>query len=591
MSLIRKFFIFAWLCFFLLMTGVLFSINWNLALHHQRDHAKQQLLHYRNALLTELQHYEHLNFILTQDPLITRSAQYSGQHNNAINTRLARIAAEVGAEAIYLMNRSGLTVAASNAQQEETFLGQNYAFRPYFQRAIQGQKNRYYAVGVTTRKPGYFFAHPVKSETQDIVGVLTVKISLLHLERFWREEEESIFLSNQDGVILLSSEPAWLYHTLGSLPPALHAKIAREKQFANLTLEPLGWRKNSPEEVHMGQRVYSHFSEKALPHGWQLHLLGKPASMIQIALQSLVFPLGLSFFLLLLIAIRRNLRINSALTLSESQEAKLREANTRLNAEMEEHRHTARRLFATQSELNRIEKLAVLGQMAASVVHELGQPLVAMRNRLATAEIQKKTQQQETTTRASRFSLEKEFDDLVARMESILKNLKTFSRPTETPMKKIDLNQIIQESLALLESNILEQDIHVDNRLSARPIPITAHRYQLGQAITNLLRNAIDAMRNSTEKTLSLTVGETEGCVRLSIADTGCGLRGLSVENLKEPFVSQNRQHRERHGENGMGLGLTISQQILSAHNVTLTARDREKNGAEFVLVFPRNPA
>ncbi|MEM9130597.1 MAG: cache domain-containing protein, partial [Pseudomonadota bacterium] len=160
---------------------------------------------YRETVVAELERFSHLTFVLARDPFVVATVQ--GADTGPLNQRLAEFAVRSGLEAIYLMNEAGLTIASSNADRPESFLGQNYSFRPYFQTAIKGGQGEFYGIGSTTGLPGYFFADPVKTQDNAALGVIAIKLGLTELEETWRAAGETVFLANKDGVILLSSRP------------------------------------------------------------------------------------------------------------------------------------------------------------------------------------------------------------------------------------------------------------------------------------------------------------------------------------------------------------------------------------------------
>ena len=143
-----------------------------------RDRSKAQgrLSLYRSTVIAEIERFSHLTFVLARDPFVIETAQ--GGDTAALDVRLADFADQAGIDAIYLMDRTGLTVSASNATSPSSFVGQNYAFRPYFQNAMEGEQARFYGIGATTGLPGYFISDAVRNANQSILGVVALKIDL-----------------------------------------------------------------------------------------------------------------------------------------------------------------------------------------------------------------------------------------------------------------------------------------------------------------------------------------------------------------------------------------------------------------------------
>ena len=116
----------------------------------------------------------------------------------------------------YLMDRRGDTIASSNRRAPDSFVGQNFAFRPYFQQAIQGRPATYLALGKTSGRRGAYYSHPVYDSKGLPLGVAVIKSSIEHIEELVTNDEERVFVVDPQGVIFVSSRRAWLYHTLGS---------------------------------------------------------------------------------------------------------------------------------------------------------------------------------------------------------------------------------------------------------------------------------------------------------------------------------------------------------------------------------------
>ncbi len=114
--------------------------------------------------------------------------------------------------ALFLMGANGMTLAASNWNTADSFVGQSYQQRPYFKEALQGQRSFFYGVGLTTGTPGFFIAEPVLHLGQ-VIGVITVKVSLSALEHSWANSADPVVLQDSRRIVFLSSEPEWLYHS------------------------------------------------------------------------------------------------------------------------------------------------------------------------------------------------------------------------------------------------------------------------------------------------------------------------------------------------------------------------------------------
>ncbi len=133
----------------------------------------------------------------------------------------------------YLMDRTGKTIASSNRSAPDSFVGKNYAFRPYFQQAIQGTPAVHMALGVTSKKRGVYYSHPVYGGRENTpLGVVVIKSSVESMEREFSEERGGIaLLTDPHGVIFVSSREDWLYHVLWKVSSKTISQIAESRRF------------------------------------------------------------------------------------------------------------------------------------------------------------------------------------------------------------------------------------------------------------------------------------------------------------------------------------------------------------------------
>jgi two-component system C4-dicarboxylate transport sensor histidine kinase DctB len=142
------------------------------------------------------------------------------------------------ASATYVIAANGLALAASNHGEPGSFVGTDYRFRPYFQMASRGQIGRFYAIGITSDEPGYYIAQPIESGGK-VIGVTVVKLNLEWFQRAGSGSTEPLMVSDDHGVIFLSSVPGWQYRTLRPLPPALQAELHNTRQYHDVDVTPL----------------------------------------------------------------------------------------------------------------------------------------------------------------------------------------------------------------------------------------------------------------------------------------------------------------------------------------------------------------
>jgi len=192
------------------------------------------------------------------------------------NIELERIARQSGLAAAYIMDLQGNTIAASNWNQTSSFVGKNYGIRPYFQQAKAGQTGHYVAIGITSRKLGYYIAEPI-SDNNHQIGVFVVKIALSDLFRDLNNHID-VTLFDNDGIAFLSSRQEWLYRPLNSLSAEALDRLKQARKyegsdFSPLPIYPVEEISDIYRRVHIGdnnpQAYVSHRTRLAGP-GWTL---------------------------------------------------------------------------------------------------------------------------------------------------------------------------------------------------------------------------------------------------------------------------------------------------------------------------------
>jgi len=442
--------------------------------------ASNQMQLYLRALNETLRQHQHLPFVLARDPRYSDTLQ-PGAVDPDINNRLSDLSQEAKLEAIYLMDANGVVLAASNAGQPNSFLGQNYGFRPYFQEALTGERSDYFAIGATSGRPGYFVAEPVSFASGTQKGVIAIKLDVSELQRSWESDSEVVLAVNKDNIIVLASNPEWLYRPIYDLAPETRQTILDSRQFGRKPLHRLDWAPESDSKVSFEGVSYIQAVGQADWRDWTVLYLRPEASVTrQTLLTTALFGsiiallVGFSTFL-------RSRRIELAYSASEQRRVALTETN--------------RQLEQAQSELARSAKLAALGHLAASVTHELGQPISAFRNHLVAAEIGG-----EITSPKTAKSLNK----LVERMEAITSQFRYFARGRADKKSPVHLSSVLSEVQQLLKAEIEAAKIDVQVVEPADPVVLSANKVQLEQAFTNLWKNAVHAVEQVSDPELAL---------------------------------------------------------------------------------------
>lgn len=189
------------------------------------------------ALFSPIDKFSYLPELVAQYPQMTALLENPGDAFLAgkTNELLKRINDSSRSAVVYLLDRQGRAIAASNWQEPESFVGREYAFRPYFRDAMQSGTGRFYGMGVSTLMPGYFLSSAVVKGGVRI-GVVVVKIDMRTFDSNWRNKDE-VMVSDPNGIIFLSSKSEWKYRPLHALPAGVMSQLARTRQFENV-LQP-----------------------------------------------------------------------------------------------------------------------------------------------------------------------------------------------------------------------------------------------------------------------------------------------------------------------------------------------------------------
>lgn len=182
--------------------------------------------------------------------LLSQPSPAAAREQNEI---LEEVARAVHADVIYLMDLEGKTLAASNWREQDSFVGKNYKFRPYFQQAVNGQTGRYTAKGVTSLKVGHYLARPVTVDGK-ILGAVVAKISFdsmqSRVEELWRRDREMVLVADENGVVIVSPLSVLAFKTTQPLPEAARQAIETSRQYGN-QIPPLALTKNEALAGHL----------------------------------------------------------------------------------------------------------------------------------------------------------------------------------------------------------------------------------------------------------------------------------------------------------------------------------------------------
>jgi two-component system, NtrC family, sensor histidine kinase PilS len=228
---------------------------------------------------------------------------------------------------------------------------------------------------------------------------------------------------------------------------------------------------------------------------------------------------------------------------------------------------------AMEETARRQDRLAAVGRLAASIAHEIRNPLAAMRGsiQMLRAELEGESDQAQLMEIILRES---------DRLNKIVADYLNYARPRPTELKDIDVSALVRETFKLLKNSPEISDGHALNEdLPDEPVMVKGDAEQLKQVCWNIARNALKAMPDGGA--LSINVARTDANrVNMTFVDDGCGMTPEQVERLFEPFTSMT---------GGTGLGLSIVYQIIRDHNGTINVRSRLNEGTTITIELPGN--
>lgn len=590
-----------WLLVLIAMGLALWRIgNWNreAALADLQESSRQELRRYVLHLQGQLEKYEFLPGVLASNKRLVHLLQHPGDKERivALNHYLETVNKLTGTSDTYLMDASGLTIAASNWATERPFVGRNFSYRPYFQQAMKGQLGRYFALGTTSNKRGYYFAYPVWSENR-ILGAVVIKINMAPIEESWKDAQNEILVTDPDGVVFITTNKGWRYKTLSPLAPEVLNRIRESHRYNNETLETLSIAKietrgENAQVVRIDEGVgYEYLmQEESMTHaGWRVHILARLDQVNRHVLNALVFTalFFLAFVLLVMFWMQRRNRLQEKAKFERKakqtleirvreQTRDITEANIRLTQEIEQHRRTESELQRTQSELIQSAKLAVIGQMSTGISHELNQPLSAIRsyadNSLA---LHRRGRGEEVEWNLAQISA------LTERMAQISSQLKLFARKAAVKKEPVSITSVVEDSLRLLSSRL--KNIRINWEPPEKSLYVLANMVQLEQVLVNLISNALHAVDNLQDPFITIEVKESSDAQNISVAirDNGEGIPDKLLERIFDPFFTTKEKGQ------GLGLGLSISMRIVDAMDGKIEAQNHPEGGALFVLKLP----
>ncbi|UFW62857.1 ATP-binding protein [Rhizobium laguerreae] len=547
-------------------------------------------------LRTVLEKYRALPFVLSQDAAL--AAALAGNDAGAferLSQKLEMLAAGTKAAVIYVIDKDGMAVSASNWREPTSFVGNDYRFREYFQGAVDRGQAEHFALGTVSKKPGLYISQRI-SGSNGLLGVVVVKVEFDDVEADWNASNTPSYVVDKRGIVLITSIPSWRFMTIGRIAEDRLTAIRESLQFGDAPLQPLpldmvrdlGDGLDVVAIVMPGDAGKTRFLDVATSvpaTGWHLqHLVALGPSVDagirearMLALLILLPLLAAAAFLL-----RRrhviSLRISSEQRAREELERRVAErtldlsqARDRLQAEIVGHKSTEQKLQAVQQDLVQANRLAILGQVAAGVAHEINQPVATIRAYADNA----RTFLNRGQTAPAGENLES-IAALTERIGSITEELKTFARKGRGSAEPIGLKDVIEGAVMLLRSRFAGRMDTLDIDLPPDELQVMGNRIRLEQVLINLLQNALEAVApKAGEGRVEVRTSTDAGMITVTVADNGPGIPPEIRKGLFTPFNTSK--------ESGLGLGLVISKDIIGDYGGRMEVLS-DSGGTRFIV-------
>ncbi|WP_285018266.1 ATP-binding protein [Novosphingobium sp. fls2-241-R2A-195] len=522
----------------------------------------------RQALLaSEIARFRLLPLALADDQDLVALVAGRPGAEAVMNAKLERLSRDLGSPIIYVIRKDGLTLAASNWRDPRSFLGKDYSFRPYFRAALRSGIGEQFALGTVSHRPGLFFARRAAGGS-----VVVMKMEFDRVEEQWREANGVTFVTDRDGVILVTSRRDWRY---AATLPLSSERSRRERELIGVgDLGPVPFREHGGGRVTMRGEKGDHLltTTAADGLGWRVSLalpLQGAVDAVVRAAQIAAALLTLAVFALVAFVRERGRRRREH---TAQLEAAVAERTIDLRREIEERAAAEAHAAQLREGLRQANRLATLGQVTASVAHETAQPVAAIRNYAATSR-QLLDMGAEDAVRDNLSAI----DRLAERIGAVTAELRGFARKGSRAGGPIPLVEVIEGACLLLKERLS----HVTFVVPEVPpgLLVFGGHVRLEQVLVNILQNALEALEGQADARIELVVEAGTETVRMTLRDNGPGIAQDVADRLFTPFATSR--------PTGLGLGLVISKDIVEDFGGTLQLEPSER-GACFAIVLRR---
>lgn len=465
----------------------------------------------------------------------------SSIHQKRLQSYLNSITDKIPHQAVFIGNTRQQVLASITYQSDHQILKNIYS--KISARLFKGKGTKLFLFPEDMIAPKFLMVVPLSVE-HNIRGYIGVLLDLSFLQQklsqSWVAKEQTLVVSDQRGIIVLSSDPNWLYRTFSDLPYNVKKKLAvnftQQKRFNQLGLADLNEQVLTLNSIDIQTKNDRFLVQSMLLNDLPLriHYLSNISSVEKnsATYSALVFTCLILLSLILLLFKEKK----SSLLLEIAQQKQLREHE----AEIKQH-----------------HKMAAMGVMATNLAHEISQPVTSIKTE---ASISKKHLQLGDVAKSDQsLSTIINYTNLLA---NIIAQLKNFARKNRIDIHAVaNIYEVIQQSKILYQHRLDADHVYWQEAINDKSFQAKIDKYQLQQVLGNLIQNACDAMKNSSDKYLWVEVHAEDEYLYIDIMDSGAGINAEIQQSLFSPFVSSKNQ------SSSMGLGLAICKDILGQSN------------------------
>jgi two-component system C4-dicarboxylate transport sensor histidine kinase DctB len=521
-----------------------------------------------DRLLGQLERYRELAVLLAEHPEVAAISREAREGAN--NALFLEVADKTGALEVLFVDRDGVLRASAH-----TAPGRDLNAVDFVARAQQGALGWGHGDAAPLSRRAFYHAAPVFGGQGKVAGSVIVAADIAGIEDEWRGGFRPVFFTDRAGVVFVANRSelvGWRRppDAPGLIPAA--GAVPRFDSYARGEHEiwQMDWGPYLPRNaLHL---------EQDLP---VIGLVGEilmdvaPARRLALLQAAAVAALCLAFGALLYLATERRRALAQA---NEELEERVRrrtralsETNAALRREAEEREQAQAALAQAQADLVQASKLSALGQMSAGISHELNQPLMAIRSFAENAvQFQARGAPDRVSENLTRIS------DMARRMGRIIQNLRAFSKQQVEPVTRVDLLRVIADAVEMIADRAAQMGVEIRQDLPPGEVWVKGGEVRLGQVFVNLMTNALDAMSQSEQRLLTVSLS-TDEPLCIEIRDTGPGVSDPG--KVFDPFYST----KEVGASEGMGLGLSISYGIVKSFGGDMRVRNGE-TGAVFIV-------